>query len=453
MSVNLSCRIAVALAMCGVVALEAAAAVGVPENIVLYRVDESAPIQANLFIQKRTNSSNFTPTADFSTQFVNAPAADPSDIIQWGDVNGDGLDDTLVVRDVRQFGFAWQTIAGVTIDTVGGLVFPGFLGAPNRTDGQTIPDAMDPTGLALVDNIFTRRDFDGDGRADTFSVLDGAFFPPDEFTPGPDVFQWLGHGSTNIVALDPAAPFYNSGQVIFGAPLAFDAQPLVGDFDGDGIADRAVSNSALLVSGGGVDGRQVQIDLSPAAATFGDGAPDNISEVFGSFESDEVQAADINGDGLDDLVVIRPVDLDDGMGGIIETYELEGYINSGVFDGTNPTFARDTNYDYFVGARNLGDTILFATLGLIEGVPGDYNDDGTVDAADYTVFRDNLGQNVTLPNENPAAATPGVVDLEDYTFWANNFGEPTAPASSASVPEPGALVLGLMAAGWLVRRR
>ena len=127
MSVNLSCRIAVALAMCGVVALEAAAAVGVPENIVLYRVDESAPIQANLFIQKRTNSSNFTPTADFSTQFVNAPAADPSDIIQWGDVNGDGLDDTLVVRDVRQFGFAWQTIAGVTIDTVGGLVFPGFL--------------------------------------------------------------------------------------------------------------------------------------------------------------------------------------------------------------------------------------------------------------------------------------------------------------------------------------
>ena len=54
-------------------------------------------------------------------------------------------------------------------------------------------------------------------------------------------------------------------------------------------------------------------------------------------------------------------------------------------------------------------------------VAGDYNNDGIVDAADYTVSRDHLAR-ATLPNENPAAATPGLVDQEDYTFWKTHFG-------------------------------
>ena len=70
------------------------------------------------------------------------------------------------------------------------------------------------------------------------------------------------------------------------------------------------------------------------------------------------------------------------------------------------------------------------------GVPGDYNNDGEVDAADYTVWRDNLNQNVTLPNENPAASTPGVVDQEDYNFWVSNYGISSATASATAVPEP-----------------
>ena len=54
---------------------------------------------------------------------------------------------------------------------------------------------------------------------------------------------------------------------------------------------------------------------------------------------------------------------------------------------------------------------------------GDYNDNGIVDAADYTLWRDHLGQTFTLMNENPAAATPGVVDAEDYAFWKSHFGQ------------------------------
>ena len=48
---------------------------------------------------------------------------------------------------------------------------------------------------------------------------------------------------------------------------------------------------------------------------------------------------------------------------------------------------------------------------MAAGLLGDYNNDGTVNAADYPVWRDNLGLAIALPNED---ATPGSVTLEDY---------------------------------------
>jgi Dockerin type I domain/PEP-CTERM motif len=53
---------------------------------------------------------------------------------------------------------------------------------------------------------------------------------------------------------------------------------------------------------------------------------------------------------------------------------------------------------------------------------GDYNSDGVVNAADYTVWRDRLNTAGTLPNQNPAALTPNTIDQEDYLFWKTNFG-------------------------------
>ena len=51
---------------------------------------------------------------------------------------------------------------------------------------------------------------------------------------------------------------------------------------------------------------------------------------------------------------------------------------------------------------------------------GDYNDDGFVDAADYTVWREQLGRaRFALPNET---VTAGTVTAEDYDVWKSNFG-------------------------------
>ena len=78
-------------------------------------------------------------------------------------------------------------------------------------------------------------------------------------------------------------------------------------------------------------------------------------------------------------------------------------------------------------------------------LPGDYNGDGTVDAADYTVWRDAMAAGATsLLNEHDS---PGSVDEADYLVWKNHFGETAGSGASAlaAVPEPEGLVLWLAA--------
>jgi hypothetical protein len=86
----------------------------------------------------------------------------------------------------------------------------------------------------------------------------------------------------------------------------------------------------------------------------------------------------------------------------------------------------------------------------ITGVPGDYNGNGTVDAADYTEWRDNLG-GTSLQNEG--GISPGTVDQADYDFWKSRFGATSGSGGGAGIaaPEPAAgflLAMGLLV-GWL----
>jgi hypothetical protein len=79
-----------------------------------------------------------------------------------------------------------------------------------------------------------------------------------------------------------------------------------------------------------------------------------------------------------------------------------------------------------------------------EGVDGDYNNNGAVDAADYTVWRDNVGGTATLPNDSIG----GTIDVDQYNAWRANFGAMGAGAgsSASAVPEPSALLLTALAA-------
>ena len=73
------------------------------------------------------------------------------------------------------------------------------------------------------------------------------------------------------------------------------------------------------------------------------------------------------------------------------------------------------------------------------GVPGDYNGNNVVDAADYAVWRDSVDQTgAGLPADGN---NDEVVNQADYDFWRARFGNTDAVgAGSTSIPEPGAAV-------------
>jgi hypothetical protein len=91
---------------------------------------------------------------------------------------------------------------------------------------------------------------------------------------------------------------------------------------------------------------------------------------------------------------------------------------------------------------------------------GDFNRNGTVDAADYVLWRRSLGQTGNgLPADGDG---DGRVDQDDYGVWRGNFGRTAGSLSgtnfNATVPEPGAGILLVCAKGAffsiaLLRRR
>jgi hypothetical protein len=110
-----------------------------------------------------------------------------------------------------------------------------------------------------------------------------------------------------------------------------------------------------------------------------------------------------------------------GTGGAFDDFEL-------------PQLAEGLDWTILPGA-------VTNVLAVVEAAPlaGDYNDDGVVDAADYTVWRDSLTDNTPLLNET---ASLGTVDAEDYSAWKTNFGATGGLGGNGSaqivVPEPAA---------------
>ena len=108
------------------------------------------------------------------------------------------------------------------------------------------------------------------------------------------------------------------------------------------------------------------------------------------------------------------------------------------FEGKSPagleSFLRATGFDK-VRLEDTSD---------VEGLPGDYSGNGTVDAADYTVWRDGG----PLQNEVDGI-TPGSVTQEDYDAWKARFGNNSGAASggsaTAAVPEPACWSLAVIA--------
>lgn len=125
------------------------------------------------------------------------------------------------------------------------------------------------------------------------------------------------------------------------------------------------------------------------------------------------------------------------------TYTLINYVGS--FSGTLSNLSLGTQpdgFDYSL-VDNMTNTSIDLLVTSTSALPGDYNNDGFVNAADYVMWRD---------NPNGFGGTP-----DGYNAWKANFGATPGSGSNnglnAAVPEPTAVGLLLIAMALFCFRR
>lgn len=116
----------------------------------------------------------------------------------------------------------------------------------------------------------------------------------------------------------------------------------------------------------------------------------------------------------------------------------EGFVPSGFYIYLNKNFGTTAPFAW---------TIYLDNIRVGNSVAGDYNGNGTVDAADYTVWRDHLGLVGSATAAEGDGTGDGDVTQADYDFWKNQFDQPmgVGGVASSAVPEPKTILLLSMA--------
>ena len=279
-------------------------------------------------------------------------AANSSDTPLVGDVNGDGFSDIVIVRPGAN-NFQWFALAttDANLDGAGelgggGLSTVGAFGLVAGSEGNLLAD------------------INGDSIDDVVTINAG--------------FNWSSLYSTPAGLGGGAL----SGPIPFGA--AGD-QPFAGDFDGDGQDDIGVYRPNT--------GDLFTLATGPGGV-LGGGAFSNHGPVGGLGASDSVRVADLNGDGFDDMVLIRQ----DGVG-TIEWFKLINdangnliltppFVDFGADNGNDVPFLADIDGDGFddLGfTRNSFEHFALLSDGGLEqwnfGVTGDVHLFGTFNTA------------------------------------------------------------------------
>lgn len=156
-----------------------------------------------------------------------------------------------------------------------------------------------------------------------------------------------------------------------------------------------------------------------------------------------INSDDLGADWWEELRQLQPNVLEEVSGG--GSYTTAGFarrlLGAEVEITFETQFSWERNTDYYLGlGANFGLSFYNAWAPRL---PGDFNADGAVDAADYTLWRDTVG--VVGAGLLADANGDQMIDSQDYQIWRDAYGAQLA-GGSTSIPEPAATQLALASA-------
>jgi autotransporter-associated beta strand protein len=349
-------------------------------------------------------------------------------------------------------------------------------GAGGRTTtGTPISGAISGSGTlqffndaALADTtpVIEAIDVSGDNSGFTGSV---AFTGPSpiafrfatELSGGDNVAWDLGSNGTQVGKVIGADATFHLGSLSGGAGSAPGAQTatLRGQYSGGGegaatyvigALDTSTTYDGLIEDGqdGGIGGGRpgnitniTKVGSGSLTLTFPNTYTGTTSVEGGTLSISNAYLADT----ADVLISTgAKFDLQTGVSDDIRYLYLDGVPQS---PGSYGLSALGSSFFLGTGTLNV------LMLGPVLGVTGDYNNDGIVNAADYTVWRNNLGGDASALTHRDSA-NMGPVSSADYDSWKAHFGETAGAgagglAGNAAVPEPASAMLVVFGIGML----
>jgi hypothetical protein len=302
-------------------------------------------------------------------------------------------------------------------------------GGPTQTHallpGSPALDAGDPNGATSnAVHVYELDNSGADELGGPSLVVGGGFFSEGSYFFGPNQGANLNSAITPdeysielVFAFDALGGYQkiidfkdltdDTGLYSTGPNLDFFGGAFAADVLSPGVSVHLVvtRDAATDVVAVYVDGMEVLSFVDTGGIAVFNG----IAEVVRFFQDDNVTGGAEAASGFVDRIRIYDRDL--------SAAEVAGLV----FDQRGTPFVRVFDGDGVGGARI--DVGAFESNVELPALWGDYNNDGFVNAADYTLWRNTLGTTGLEPYDGADGSGDGTIGPEDYGVWKSNFGE------------------------------